>query len=75
MSWIVINKGLATAYRRVVLVWHTGIDAVELADGNFVLPDRVLPIVEKYNKGLARALQNFPIIENPVFPEVLEDEI
>jgi len=70
--WILINKGLATAYRKVVFVWHTGIDAVELENGKFVLPERVLPIVEKYNKGLARALSNFPIVENPVFKEYEE---
>ena len=69
MSWILINKGIATAYRKVKLVWHTGIDAIELSDGNFVLPDRVMTIVEKYNKGLATALKRFPTIDNPEFIE------
>ena len=69
MSYILINKGLATAYRKTKLAWHTGIAAIELENGDFVLPDRVLPIVQKYNKGLATALSRFPTIENPEFPE------
>ena len=73
MSFIIINRGLATAYKKVVFVWHTGIDAIELADGKYTLPERVLPIVEKYNHGMATALSQFPIEENPEFIEYDED--
>ena len=61
--------GLATAYKKVIFVWHIGIDAVELANGKYTLPERVLPIVEKYNKGLAQALRQFPTDDNPEFKE------
>jgi hypothetical protein len=69
MSWIIIPQGLATAYRKVIFVWHTGIDAVELADGKYTLNERVLSIVEKYNKGLSQALSQFPTDDNPEFKE------
>ena len=38
------------AYRVVChrVVFTTGIDAVELKDGNFALPDRVIPLLEKF---------------------------
>ena len=73
MRYILINRGLKTAYRKVIFVWHSGIDAVEFADGNFVLPDRVIPIVDQYNHGMAVALGRFPKVENPVFIEYDED--
>ena len=74
MSYILINRGLETAYRKTKLVWHIGIDAVKIVDGKFVLPDRVIPIVDQYNHGMAVALGRFPKVEDPVFIEYDEDD-
>ena len=73
MTFIYINKGLATAFIKTKLAWYCGIDAGELAGGNYALPLDVLPMVEKYNKGLATALKRFPTVEDPVFIEYDED--
>jgi hypothetical protein len=74
MRFILINKGQETAFRKVKLAWHTGIDAIEIADGNFVLPERVLPIIRDFPKpNLYDALKNRPIVEDPKFIEWDED--
>ena len=42
MSWIIIPKADVSLYRKKKITWFYGIDPVELKDGNFALPERVI---------------------------------
>lgn len=50
MSWIIIPKEQSTQYRRRLITWYYGIDAVELKNGDFVLPERVIKGIKKFDR-------------------------
>lgn len=43
MSWILLTPAEHYPFKKLKLTWFYGIDAIELADGDFVFPDRVYP--------------------------------
>lgn len=78
VQFILIPKGLETAYRKKKLNDFFGIDAVEIANGDFILPERVIADIESLGPpfvGLVRSLENFPVEdgENIEFIEYDDD--
>lgn len=48
-KYIIIPTGEELPFQKVILDWHTGIDAIEIKDGTFVIDEKVYNLLkEKY---------------------------
>jgi hypothetical protein len=47
-KFIIIPKGQEKPYQKVMLNWYTGIDAIETADGNFILNEEAVALLDKF---------------------------
>lgn len=87
-KYYIIPRGSEKPYQKLILSWHTGIDATEVKDGNFVLNEEAVELLDNYpektvtvNKTevIARdILKTYPItdIRDVIFKEaVAETEI
>ena len=83
MSYIIIPKAQAALYKKRKITWFHGIDAVELKDGTFTLPDRVISDMKRFDIKLREIvlpdetkstldveLEKLPTQEKPIFKEV-----
>ena len=88
MNYIIIPKAQASLYRKRKITWFHGIDAVELKDGTFTLPERVINGMKRFPakqrevilQDLSKStydveLAKLPTTDKPVFPdpELLDD--
>ena len=85
MSWVIIPKAQAALYKKRKITWFHGIDAVELKDGTFTLPDRVIDDMKRFDiklreivlpdetkSTLDAELEKLPTQEKPIFKEVAQ---
>lgn len=49
MSWIIIKAKDAPLFIRRKLTWFYGIDAGELEDGDYALPEDIIADIEKFD--------------------------
>ncbi len=42
MNAVIIPRAEAHKYRKILINWHTGIDAIELADGDYFISEECL---------------------------------
>jgi hypothetical protein len=65
MRYVLIPKGSEKPYQKVLLAWHTGIDAVETEIG-FILNEEVLALFNNYPEKLSikQALMGYPLKES-----------
>lgn len=51
-KYYVIPKTLASQFKQIVLVWHTGVDAVEIEDGNYILSEASFNLLNDYKHNI-----------------------
>ena len=49
-TYIVIPKGEEKPFQKVILDWHTGIDAIEIKDGTFIIEEKVYNFIGQFDK-------------------------
>jgi hypothetical protein len=63
-KYLIIPRGKETPYRKLLLAWHTGIDPVVLANGDFILNDGCLDLVKNYPEKTVTVDAKIVTIEN-----------
>jgi hypothetical protein len=47
-KYYVIPKGSEKPFQKLILNWHTGIDAIEASDGNYILNEEAVKLLDIY---------------------------
>ena len=58
-------------YKKLKITWFYGIDAIELADGNFVFPDRV---IDDIDQSLIDQITEWEVDDNKIKIKYLDED-